>query len=178
MQVVKFRTYFLTVTCAVLLVSKTTLAEVNEDQLSPVVQTESGAIVGTVETLPHGKTAHQYLGIPYAEPPVGDLRFADPKPVKPWSGTKQTTEYGASCMQSRLPIPGAPTGNVYVCVCTCIWMCDDPRVEKSAAMPAFGSPRRRNASLMNFAIRTTRLLYLSSSISSDEFEVEFRVFLD
>lgn len=62
MQVVKFRTYFLTVTCAVLLVSKTTLAEVNEDQLSPVVQTESGAIVGTVETLPHGKTAHQYLG--------------------------------------------------------------------------------------------------------------------
>lgn len=49
-------------------------------------------------------------------------------------------------------------------------MCDDPRVEKSAAMPAFGSPRRRNASLMNFAIRTTRLLYLSSSISSDELE--------
>ena len=98
------------------LVSKITLAEVNENQLSPVVQTESGAVVGTVENLPYGKTAHQYLGIPYAEPPVGDLRFANPKPVKPWSGTKQATEFGASCMQSLLPIPGAPKGNACVCV--------------------------------------------------------------
>ena len=118
MQVVKFLIYFLTVTCAVvLLVSKITLAEVNENQLSPVVQTESGAVVGTVENLPYGKTAHQYLGIPYAEPPVGDLRFANPKPVKPWSGTKRATEFGASCMQSLLPIPGAPKGNLCVCVC-------------------------------------------------------------
>ena len=83
MQVVKFRINFLTVTCAlVLLVSKITLAEVNENQLSAVVQTESGAVVGAVENLPYGKTAYQYLGIPYAEHPVGDLRFADPKPVK------------------------------------------------------------------------------------------------
>ena len=117
MQVVKFRIYFLTVTCAVvLLVSKKTLAEVNENQLSPVVQTESGAVVGTVENLPYGKKAHQYLGIPYAEPPVGDLRFTNPKPVKPWSEIKRATEFGASCMQSLLPIPGAPRGNVCVCV--------------------------------------------------------------
>lgn len=117
MQVVKFRINFLTVTCAVvLLVSKITLAEVKENRLSPVVQTESGAVVGTVENLPYGKTAHQYLGIPYAEPPVGDLRFADPKPVKPWPGIKRATEFGASCMQSLLPIPDAPTGNVCVCM--------------------------------------------------------------
>ena len=94
--------------------SSFSLAEVNDNQLSPVVQTESGAVVGAVENLPYGKTAYQYLGIPYAEPPVGDLRFADPKPVKPWPGTKRATEFGASCMQSPLPIPGAPTGNVYV----------------------------------------------------------------
>jgi len=149
MQVVKWRIYFLTAICAVLLPSKITLAEVNEKKLSLVVQTESGAVVGKVETLPHGKTAHQYLGIPYAEPPVGDLRFADPKPVRPWSGTKQTTEYGASCMQSLLPIPGAPTGNVYVSTCTCMY--DDHRVEQSAAMPAFGSHRI-------FAIRSMLLL--------------------
>jgi len=83
-------------------------------KLSPVVQTESGAVVGTVETLPHGKTVHQYLGIPYAEPPVGDLSFSDPKPVKPWSGTKQTTEYGAS-------IPGVPTGKSK-CICVYVYM--------------------------------------------------------
>ena len=116
MQVVKFRIYFLTVTCAVLLISKLSIAEVNENQLSPVVQTESGAVVGTVEALTHGKIAHRYRGIPYAESPIGDLSFADPKPVKPWSGTKRATEFGASCMQSLLPIPGAPAGNVCVCM--------------------------------------------------------------
>ena len=98
--------------CAVLLVSKITLAKVNRKKLCPVVQTESGAVVGMVENLPNGKIAHQYLGIPYAEPPAGDLRFTDPKPVKPWSGTKQATEYGASCMHSLLPIPG----HLQVCV--------------------------------------------------------------
>ena len=66
----------------------------------PVVQTESGAVVGKIETLPHGKTVYKYLGIPYAEPPVGKLRFAAPIPAKRWSGIKDAVEYGASCPQS------------------------------------------------------------------------------
>ena len=66
----------------------------------PVVQTESGAVVGKIETLLHGKTVYEYLGIPYAEPPVGELRFAAPIPVKRWSGIKDAMEYGASCPQS------------------------------------------------------------------------------
>ena len=67
------------------------------------VQTESGAVVGKIETLPIGKSVHEYLGIPYAEPPVGELRFAAPKPVKPWSGIKEAKEFGAACPQPQLP---------------------------------------------------------------------------
>ena len=90
----------MTITCAIIIAPIFILAEVKENQRSPVVQTKSGAVVGKIETLPHGKSVHEYLGIPYAEPPVGELRFAAPKPAKPWSATKNTTESGAWCPQS------------------------------------------------------------------------------
>ncbi|KAL9970956.1 hypothetical protein ACROYT_G023425 [Oculina patagonica] len=113
MKLVQFQ---VVVTCAVLLISKLTRAELDESQDSPVVQTESGVVVGKIETLPHGKAVHKYLGIPYVEPPVGELRFAAPKPVKPWSGIKQATDFGASCFQvESLPfprIPKTPTGQL------------------------------------------------------------------
>ena len=93
-------------TCAVLLLPKLTKAELDEQQ-SPVVQTKSGAVVGKVETLPHGKSVHEYLGIPYAKPPVRRLRFAPPKRVKPWPGIKNATEYGASCPQNLASLSGS-----------------------------------------------------------------------
>ena len=92
-------------TCAIVFVSKLTRAELDEKERSPVVQTESGAVIGKIETLPHGKSVHEYLGIPYAEPPVGELRFAAPKPAKPWSGTKDVMEFGATCPPHSFPIP-------------------------------------------------------------------------
>lgn len=42
---------------------------------------------------------YSFKGIPYAEPPVGNLRFRAPVPVQPWSGIRQTTKYGANCPQ-------------------------------------------------------------------------------
>ncbi|MGZ3365366.1 MAG: carboxylesterase family protein, partial [Caulobacteraceae bacterium] len=41
----------------------------------------------------------EFKGIPFAAPPVGDLRWKAPQPVKPWSGVKQTVKFGAACMQ-------------------------------------------------------------------------------
>ncbi|MEU6558960.1 carboxylesterase/lipase family protein [Nocardia nova] len=43
----------------------------------------------------------QWRSIPYAAPPVGDLRFRAPQPVEPWSGVREATEYGFAAMQQR-----------------------------------------------------------------------------
>ena len=40
-----------------------------------------------------------YLGIPYAAPPAGDLRWREPQPVKPWTGVRAADRYGAPCAQ-------------------------------------------------------------------------------
>lgn len=40
-----------------------------------------------------------FKGIPFAAPPIGDLRWKAPQPVKPWNGTREATEFGPSPMQ-------------------------------------------------------------------------------
>ncbi len=40
-----------------------------------------------------------FKGIPFAAPPVGDLRWREPMPVKPWTGVREATNFGARCMQ-------------------------------------------------------------------------------
>ncbi len=70
---------------------------------APTVQTENGAVVGKAE----GNTA-RFLGIPYAAPPTGALRFRPPQPRAPWSGPLQATEFGSPCPQTpRLGSPSA-----------------------------------------------------------------------
>jgi para-nitrobenzyl esterase len=41
-----------------------------------------------------------YKGIPFAEPPVGELRWKAPAPVVPWTGVKKADAFGAACMQA------------------------------------------------------------------------------
>ena len=41
-----------------------------------------------------------YKGIPFAAPPVGDLRWHAPVPVAPWNGVRKAAEFGASCVQN------------------------------------------------------------------------------
>jgi para-nitrobenzyl esterase len=75
-------------------------------QMSPVVRVESGQLQGVVED-----GVVSYKGIPFAAPPVGDLRWRPPQPAAQWTGVRQATEFGADCMQGRFgppPAPGAP----------------------------------------------------------------------
>ncbi|MBS1841292.1 MAG: carboxylesterase family protein [Acidobacteria bacterium] len=53
---------------------------------------------GTVEGKTQG-SARAFLGIPYAAPPVGDLRWKAPQRAAAWTGVRKATEFGARCMQ-------------------------------------------------------------------------------
>jgi para-nitrobenzyl esterase len=63
------------------------------------VRTTSGMVEGT--TSADGKI-QIFKGIPYAAPPVGDLRWKEPQPVAAWAGVRKATEFGARCMQARV----------------------------------------------------------------------------
>lgn len=41
----------------------------------------------------------QFLGVPFAKPPIGNLRFRKPQPLDPWSGVRMAKEYGNYCIQ-------------------------------------------------------------------------------
>ena len=41
-----------------------------------------------------------FKGIPFAAPPVGDLRWREPMPLKPWSGVREAITFGSRCMQN------------------------------------------------------------------------------
>jgi para-nitrobenzyl esterase len=65
------------------------------------VLVESGAVEGVVK---NGLTA--YLGIPFAAPPLGELRWREPQPAAPWQGIRKTTSFAPACMQTGVSMPG------------------------------------------------------------------------
>ncbi len=60
------------------------------------VKIESGSIAGLA--LPNG--VKEYLGVPYAAPPVGPLRWREPQPVQAWEGVYQANRFGNKCPQT------------------------------------------------------------------------------
>jgi para-nitrobenzyl esterase len=52
-----------------------------------------------------GTGVHAYLGVPYAAPPVGPLRWRPPQPVVPWSGVRDCTHFGPDPVQIPEPVP-------------------------------------------------------------------------
>jgi para-nitrobenzyl esterase len=77
--------------------------------MTTVVQTTAGRVQG-VEREGH----HAFLGIPFAAPPVGALRFRKPQPVAAWAGVREATRFAPSAMQGKKhSIPGfAATGEI------------------------------------------------------------------
>jgi para-nitrobenzyl esterase len=63
---------------------------------------ESGLVVATAGGAVRGKAAaagEEFLGIPYAAPPVGALRWQPPRPAAPWHGTRAAMAYAPHCPQ-------------------------------------------------------------------------------
>ncbi|XP_074597669.1 acetylcholinesterase-1-like [Brevipalpus obovatus] len=65
---------------------------------TPTVETENGKIKGLVKHLKNGVQYHFY-GIPYAEPPLGSLRFKKPRKGGKWSDTREAIRVPKSCLQ-------------------------------------------------------------------------------
>ena len=87
---------------------------------------EADTVTGRVRGLWRGEPgaggSAAFLGIPFAKPPVGELRFAAPEPAEPWTGVRDALEFGPTAQRgdpgvTLIPepsIPGESTLNVNV----------------------------------------------------------------
>ncbi len=73
-------------------------------QNSPI-RIDSGPIQGSTQD-----GVEAFKGVPFAAPPVGDLRWRAPQPVKSWSSVVRATSYSSDCMQVPFPSDAAPLG--------------------------------------------------------------------
>ena len=83
----------------------------NGQQNPTLVRTTLGPIIGRHEGRSGG--TYSWLGIPYAEPPVGELRWRPPKPHRPWRELRQAQRYGAGCTQPGRFFSPSPNGPFY-----------------------------------------------------------------
>jgi para-nitrobenzyl esterase len=70
---------------------------------SPRVRIDGGVVRGTVVS-----GVSTFRGLPYAAPPIGNLRWRAPRPPADWYGVREATEFGPSCPQVASPF--APPG--------------------------------------------------------------------
>lgn len=75
--------------------------------MGAVVETRYGRIEGF-----ESEGLQVFRGIPFAMPPLGELRFRSPEAPEPWSGVRSAGEFGASAPQRPLPIPLLPGWDV------------------------------------------------------------------
>jgi para-nitrobenzyl esterase len=71
-----------------------------------------GLVVGTANGLLRGTTAgstREFLGVPYAAPPVGNLRWQPPQPAASWPGVRTATSFAPHCPQAASPFGLAST---------------------------------------------------------------------
>jgi len=64
------------------------------DETRPIVEVRNGKLQGVEE---HGMLA--FKNIPYAAPPVGELRWRPPQPAQNWQGVRDASRFGQACLQ-------------------------------------------------------------------------------
>jgi para-nitrobenzyl esterase len=85
--------------CALAVVLVAVVSPLASYGASPALQVKIET--GTVEGKASG-SVRAFLGIPYATPPVGDLRWKPPAPAAKWTEVRSATEFGSRCMQGRI----------------------------------------------------------------------------
>ena len=74
---------------------------------SPIVRSDGGLVRGA-----DAAGVRSFLGLPYAAPPTGNLRWRPPHPAAAWSGVRDATKFGPSCPQSTVGNPFLPPGPI------------------------------------------------------------------
>ena len=88
------------------------LADQNSNANGPTVTLSDGQIRGS-----SSNGVNKFLGIPYAAPPVGKLRWQPPQAVKKWKGTLDATQYANTCPQvTELGAFAGPTSTSEDCL--------------------------------------------------------------
>jgi para-nitrobenzyl esterase len=72
--------------------------------LTDVIRSTEGDLQGVV-----ADGVNRFLGIPYAAPPVGELRWQPPRDVTRWTQTLQATRFGNTCAQPQRGVFAAPS---------------------------------------------------------------------
>ena len=96
---------------------------------SPVVMTYRGAVGGAVSG-----GVERFLGIPYAAPPTGALRWTAPQPAAAWSGVRDATRFGNPC--PVLPSTNGPRSETDDRTPPCKRSQNRPPVTSAASGPA------------------------------------------
>ncbi len=103
--------------------------------ISDPVRVEQGQLSGIPGTSPNVRV---FKGIPYAAPPVGDLRWREPKPAAAWTGVRKAQEFSATCMQTPYPegslYRGAPEPISEDCLYLNIWTAAKSPADKRPVM--------------------------------------------
>lgn len=74
---------------------------VNLNAAAALAVTTSGSVSGVREG-----GVSVYKGVPFAAPPLGELRWRPPEPPAPWTGTRTATAFAPACMQEGVSMPG------------------------------------------------------------------------
>jgi len=102
--------------------------QATEKILSPVVVTKEGPVQGFISN-----GVARFLGIPYAEPPVGNLRWRPPKDHAPWTNVRKATEFAPICaLVTTLGVFSGPPNNNEDCLYLNIFT---PDLDPSARLP-------------------------------------------
>ncbi|MGI9345653.1 MAG: carboxylesterase/lipase family protein [Gammaproteobacteria bacterium] len=100
---------FYPIVCAALIAMLSACSPTEEE---PLPQTHQDLIRATSQGLVAGFKAansHQWLGIPFAAPPTGELRWRAPRPAPEWQGTLKAVSFADSCKQIGGPLGGSPS---------------------------------------------------------------------
>jgi para-nitrobenzyl esterase len=95
---------------------------------APVVSIADGQLQGHVDG-----SVYAFLGVPYAAPPVGGLRWKEPQPPTPWTGVRDASQFGNRCPQNASSTNMTTGSSTEDCLYLNVWT-PDPAASKLPVM--------------------------------------------